>query len=91
MTEVKIDKIIRSKRRTIALEVARDATLTIREQTEEIEKQVLHPKACLSSQSKGRLKPEREDAEIKDCLLKVGLKGIEDRLIDDMVLIEADK
>ena len=30
MTEIKIDKIIRSKRRTIALEVARDATLIVR-------------------------------------------------------------
>ena len=30
MTEIKIDKIIRSKRRTIALEVSRDATLIVR-------------------------------------------------------------
>ncbi|MDI6744249.1 MAG: SprT family zinc-dependent metalloprotease [Thermodesulfovibrionales bacterium] len=30
MTEIKIDKIIRSKRRTIALEVARDASLVVR-------------------------------------------------------------
>jgi predicted metal-dependent hydrolase len=30
MTEIKIDKIIRSKRRSIALEVARDATLIVR-------------------------------------------------------------
>jgi dGTPase len=35
--------------------------MTIRQQTEEIEKKVLHPKACLSSESKGRLRPERED------------------------------
>ncbi|MEW6419311.1 MAG: deoxyguanosinetriphosphate triphosphohydrolase [Nitrospirota bacterium] len=35
--------------------------MTIREQTEEIEKRTLHPKACLSSQSKGRLRPEKED------------------------------
>ena len=40
--------------------------MTIREQTEEIERKVLHPKACLSSQSKGRLKPERE-GEIRTC------------------------
>ncbi|MBM4136318.1 MAG: deoxyguanosinetriphosphate triphosphohydrolase [Nitrospira sp.] len=40
--------------------------MTIREQTEEIEKKILHPKACLSSQSKGRLKPERE-GEIRTC------------------------
>lgn len=30
MTEIKIDKIIRSKRRTIALEIARDAQLIVR-------------------------------------------------------------
>jgi len=35
--------------------------MTIREQTEEIEKQILHPKACLSSQSKGRQRKEKED------------------------------
>ena len=40
--------------------------MTIREQTEEIERNVLHPKACLSSQSKGRLRPERE-GEIRTC------------------------
>lgn len=40
--------------------------MTIREQTEEIEKQVLHPKACLSSQSRGRSKPEKE-GEIRTC------------------------
>lgn len=40
--------------------------MTIREQTEEIEKKILHPKACLSSQSKGRLKPEKE-GEIRTC------------------------
>ncbi len=34
--------------------------MTIRKQTEEIEKKVLHPKACLSSESKGRLRPEKE-------------------------------
>ncbi|MEW6214171.1 MAG: hypothetical protein AB1478_03060 [Nitrospirota bacterium] len=34
--------------------------MTIREQTEEIEKKTLHPKACLSSQSKERIKPEKE-------------------------------
>jgi dGTPase len=40
--------------------------MTIREQTEEIEKQILHPKACLSSQSKGRLKKEKED-DLRTC------------------------
>ncbi|MBI4687362.1 MAG: deoxyguanosinetriphosphate triphosphohydrolase [Nitrospirae bacterium] len=40
--------------------------MTIREQTEEIEKQTLNPKACLSSQSKGRQKPETE-GEIRTC------------------------
>lgn len=40
--------------------------MTIREQTQEIEKQILHPKACLSSQSKGRLKKEKED-DLRTC------------------------
>jgi len=40
--------------------------MNIRKQTEEIEKRILHPLACLSSQSKGRLKPERE-GEIRTC------------------------
>lgn len=40
--------------------------MTIREQTEEIERKILHPKACLSSQSKGRLKLEGE-GEIRTC------------------------
>jgi dGTPase len=40
--------------------------MTIREQTEEIEKKILHPKACLSLQSKGRLRPEKE-GEIRTC------------------------
>jgi dGTPase len=40
--------------------------MTIREQTEEIERKILHPMACLSSQSKGRLKPEKE-GEIRTC------------------------
>ncbi|MBI4654494.1 MAG: deoxyguanosinetriphosphate triphosphohydrolase [Nitrospirae bacterium] len=40
--------------------------MTIREQTEEIERRTLHPKACLSSHSKGRLKPEKE-GEIRTC------------------------
>ncbi|HAK88476.1 MAG TPA: deoxyguanosinetriphosphate triphosphohydrolase, partial [Nitrospiraceae bacterium] len=35
--------------------------MTIREQTEHIEKQILHPNACLSSKSKGRARPEKED------------------------------
>lgn len=40
--------------------------MTIREQTEEIEKKTLHPKACLSSRSRGRLKREKE-GEIRTC------------------------
>ncbi len=40
--------------------------MTIREQTEEIERKTLHPKACLSSQSRGRIKPEKE-GEIRTC------------------------
>jgi len=40
--------------------------VTIREQTEEIEKKTFHPRACLSSQSKGRLKPEKEGV-IRTC------------------------
>jgi dGTPase len=41
-------------------------TFTIREQTEEIEKNIFHPRACLSSKSKGRQKKERE-GEIRTC------------------------
>lgn len=40
--------------------------MTIREQTEEIEKKVLHPKACRSAESKGRVTPEKE-GEIRTC------------------------
>jgi dGTPase len=40
--------------------------MTIREQTEEIERKILHPKACLSSQSRGRSKPEKE-GDIRTC------------------------
>ncbi len=40
--------------------------MTIRQTLEEIEKKILHPKACLSSQSRGRLKEEAED-EIRTC------------------------
>jgi len=40
--------------------------LTIREQTEEIERRVLHPKACLSSNSRGRVRKEKE-GEIRTC------------------------
>ncbi len=35
--------------------------MTIREEYESIESKILHPKACLSSKSKGRLKGEKED------------------------------
>jgi dGTPase len=40
--------------------------MTIRELTQEIEKKTLHPKACLSSKSKGRLRKEKED-DIRTC------------------------
>ncbi|HUO76247.1 MAG TPA: dNTP triphosphohydrolase, partial [Thermodesulfovibrionales bacterium] len=40
--------------------------MTIREQTEEIERKTLHPRACLSSGSKGRVTPEKE-GEIRTC------------------------
>ncbi|MBI5740522.1 MAG: deoxyguanosinetriphosphate triphosphohydrolase [Nitrospirae bacterium] len=40
--------------------------MTIREQTEEIERKILHPHACLSSQSRGRLRKEKED-DIRTC------------------------
>ncbi len=40
--------------------------MTICEQTEEIEKNTLHPNACLSSKSKGRRRRERE-GEIRTC------------------------
>lgn len=40
--------------------------MTIREQTEEIERKILHPAACLSCNSRGRSKPEKED-DIRTC------------------------
>ena len=40
--------------------------MTIREQTEEIEKNILHPAACLSVKSRGRRKKERLD-EVRTC------------------------
>lgn len=40
--------------------------MTIRSQTEEYERQLLHPRATLSSQSKGRLRPEKE-GDIRTC------------------------
>jgi dGTPase len=40
--------------------------VTIREQTEEIEKETLHPKAALSSEGRGRQRRERE-GEIRTC------------------------
>jgi len=40
--------------------------LTIREQTENIERKILHPLACLSSRSRGRLRPEKE-GDIRTC------------------------
>ena len=36
--------------------------MNIREQTEEIERRILHPRACLSSKSKGRKRKEKEDS-----------------------------
>ena len=40
--------------------------MTIREKTEEIERQILHPRACFSSKSKGRKRKEKEDL-IRTC------------------------
>jgi len=40
--------------------------MTIREQTEEIEGRILHPGACLSSKSKGRVRAEKDD-DIRTC------------------------
>lgn len=40
--------------------------MKIREITERTERRMLHPKACLSSQSKGRLKPEKE-GDVRTC------------------------
>lgn len=40
--------------------------MTIREQTQQIEKQVLNPYACLSANSRGRAKPEKDD-DIRTC------------------------
>lgn len=40
--------------------------MSIREQTEDIEKRILHPKAVLSSKSRGRKKKERE-GDIRTC------------------------
>ncbi|MCE5194050.1 MAG: deoxyguanosinetriphosphate triphosphohydrolase [Nitrospiraceae bacterium] len=40
--------------------------MTIREQTEDIEKKIFHPNACLSSESRGRMKPEKE-GDIRTC------------------------
>lgn len=40
--------------------------LSIRKNTEELEKKILHPKACFSSESKGRVKPEKE-CDIRTC------------------------
>ena len=40
--------------------------ITIRKQTEEIERKILHPGACLSARSKGRVKPEKE-GDIRTC------------------------
>ncbi len=40
--------------------------MNIRKQTEEIERQTLHPAACLSAESKGRQRKERE-GEIRTC------------------------
>jgi len=45
---------------------AKGKCVSIREQTERIESQILHPMACLSSRSKGRLRPEKE-GDIRAC------------------------
>lgn len=49
--------------------------MTIREQTEKIEKQILHPNACLSSKSRGRVIPE------KDCNVRTCFQRDRDRII----------
>jgi dGTPase len=40
--------------------------MTIREQTEDIERTIFHAKACLSARSRGRVRPERE-GDIRTC------------------------
>lgn len=40
--------------------------MTIRKKTEEIERRTLHPGACLSEKSKGRMRPEKED-DVRTC------------------------
>lgn len=40
--------------------------MDIRKQTEDIERRVLHPKACLSEESRGRLRAEKED-DLRTC------------------------
>lgn len=40
--------------------------MTVREITEKIERETLHPRACLSEMSRGRLRPEKE-GEIRTC------------------------
>jgi len=42
------------------------SAINIREQTEKIEQEILHPKACLSSKSRGRQEKEKE-GEIRTC------------------------
>lgn len=49
--------------------------MNLREQYQEIEKKTLHPKACLSSQTKGRLKPEPE------CDIRTPFQRDRDRII----------
>ncbi|BCB95101.1 deoxyguanosinetriphosphate triphosphohydrolase-like protein [Dissulfurispira thermophila] len=49
--------------------------MTIREQTEQIEKQILHSKACLSSMSRGRVRYE------KDCSVRTCFQRDRDRII----------
>jgi dGTPase len=48
---------------------------SIRRQTEEIERATLHPRACLSSQSRGRLRPEKEG------LIRTSFQRDRDRII----------
>lgn len=50
----------------MSLFTCKQAMMTIRERTEEIERQVLHPKACLSSESRGRVRQEKED-DLRTC------------------------
>jgi dGTPase len=58
--------------------------MTIRKQTENIERSILHPKACLSSESRGRVRKEKGD-EIRTCFQRD-----RDRIIHSKAFTEHD-